>query len=295
MEVGVHGPEQPAREDVRAVGDRQRDPERDREREPPERERDPAGGEGPAGQPSHAQSHVDHVGEDPGPHQCGRPREAVPATDPEVADHPEDPCREPGELPARQALAPKRALDHDGDQLVARAHDGQRDPAQRDDVREGQEARVVVVARPAPRPAPGARGRPGRRRPPPSPGRRAAASPTGCGPDARPAGIMPRDHSARSRSGRARARARRSRADSRAPRAAGTGRPAAGDGGPRGAGRAPGPRPPRGRAPSAAAARGPARPAGRSSRRPAGRSPAEPTAVARDGGAPAGSAAAASR
>ena len=72
-----------------------------------------------------------------------------PGAEVEMRDHARHRDGEDGELPAREPLAPDLALEHDRDELVAGAHDRERDPPQRDGVGESEQPRMVVVARPA--------------------------------------------------------------------------------------------------------------------------------------------------
>ena len=49
-------------------------------------------------------------------------------------------------LPPGEPLAPEGPLQHDGDDLVAGAHDRERDPPQRDRVRDGEDATAALEA-----------------------------------------------------------------------------------------------------------------------------------------------------
>ena len=86
------------------------------------------------------------VGDGPERDESGAPQRSRPLADEEVAHHADDPDSQQRELPAAEALAPDRALQDDGDDLVARAHDGEGDPAEGHGVREGEDPRLVVVS-----------------------------------------------------------------------------------------------------------------------------------------------------
>ena len=79
MEVGVQAPRKPAREERPPWVDRQRDPEERVSASPPSASTTRRAVKVHAGQPAQAQADIDEMGEDPGPHQRGRPREASPA------------------------------------------------------------------------------------------------------------------------------------------------------------------------------------------------------------------------
>src|SRR5262249_8643675 len=103
--------------------------------------------EGPVFEPPQRHGGVEQMRAHADGHEPGAPYEARPRGDREVAH---DAChakRHEAELPVSEALTPDGLVQHDRDQLVRRAEDRQRDPAQREGVRQREDMRMIVVAR----------------------------------------------------------------------------------------------------------------------------------------------------
>ena len=69
--------------------------------------------------------------------------EAGPSPEVQVRQHATQGHEQDPELPAREPLAPDRSAEHDRKELVARPHDGKRDPSERDGMRERDDAGVI--------------------------------------------------------------------------------------------------------------------------------------------------------
>ena len=145
VEVGVDQRERRRREErPHAVGS-QNEAEEQGEGEADEGAGHESGGERPLPEAADAHGGVHEVGGGPESDESGPPQESGPLGDEEVPDHAGDAHCQEQELPATESLAPDRALQDDGDDLVARPHDGEGDPAERHRVREGENPRLVIV------------------------------------------------------------------------------------------------------------------------------------------------------
>ena len=147
LHVGVQRREELAGEERPHAVDRQSQAEQGRQRESAVGQDDQAGGERPPGEAPQAHPDVPEMEGDADGQQTRGRRQPGPGAEMEMSDHARHGDGEDGELPAGEPLAPDRALEHDRDELVAGAHDRERDPPERDGVGEGEQPRVVVVAR----------------------------------------------------------------------------------------------------------------------------------------------------
>ena len=147
LHVGVQDREEGLGKEWPHAIDRQGQTERGGQREASVRQHDQPGGEGPLSETSEAHRDVHEMERDADARQRRRRRQPRPRAELEMGDHARHRDRKDRELPAGEPLAPDRALEHDRDELVAGAHDRQRDPPERDRVSEGEEPRMVVVPR----------------------------------------------------------------------------------------------------------------------------------------------------